>query len=1068
MTRTLLLLLGLAVSSSVSAQSDASWLRYPAISPDGASIVFTYKGDIYRVASSGGSAVQLTTHPAHDFMPAWSRDGRSIAFASDRFGNFDVFIMPVSGGEPRRLTFHSADEYPYAFSAGDAGVIFGAARLDAASSRLFPSAAQPELYEVSVTGGRPEQLLTTPAEEVSVSSDGRLLLYQDRKGGENAWRKYQTSAVARDIWLHDTQAGTHRQLTTFNGEDRTPVLVERDSAFYYLSEESGTFNVHRMRLAGGASEQVTSFTGMPVRFLTRAADGTLAFGHDGAIYTMAPGGTPRQVRISIASDAQANAERVVTFTSGVREMAVAPSGREVAFIYRGDVFVASIDGGTTKQVTRTPEVETGVAFSPDGRAIIYASERDGRWGIYEARRSRAVEPHFFASTVLVETPVIVNDRQNFQPAYSPDGSEIAWIEDYTKLRVYNRASRQARTLLTDREISVRGPNLHFEWSPDGRWILFDYSVPGIAPGEVGLVRADGSRPAMNLTQSGFNDGTARWILGGRAMLWRSNRDGLRAMAQGGSSQSDAYAMFFTQDAFDRFQLSKEEYALLQETERGGRSAAADSARQRAPAPVEIEFDGLENRRARLTIHSSSMSSPLVSRDGEMLYYLARFERGLNLWSTNLRTRETKMVLALNANSGSMAWDSAQKQVFLLADGAISKVDPASAKRETVGIRGEMVVDSDAERAAMFDRVWRRTRDTYYTAGYHGVDWVALRPQYEKYLPHIGNSYEFAEMLSEMLGELNVSHSGARYSSSTPTDDATASLGIFIDYDHTGPGVRIAEVMRGGPLDKAGMNVQPGTIIEAIDGQAITPDLDYARLLNRKSGNNVLLTLRNGRDTRELVVKPISAGEENRLLYTRWVRTNREEVERLSNGALGYVHIPGMNDGAYRNTFEEVMGRHAHRDGLVVDARWNGGGDLVADLMMFLSGTRFFDYTTDTRSSGFEPNFRWTKPSISLVNEAAYSDGHCYAWSYQALGIGALVGMPVPGTCTFAGWEVLQDGTRWGVPGLGVKDATTGRYLENWETVPEYRVMNEYHVVNGGRDQQLETAVQVLLRQLQGQ
>jgi tricorn protease len=1067
MNRILLLLLGLALPAAASAQSEPLWLRYPAISPDGATIVFTHRGDLYRVPAAGGAAVQLTTHAAHDFMPVWSRDGRHIAFASDRFGNFDVFVMPATGGTARRVTFHSADEYPYAFSAGDRGVIYSAARLDAAENRLFPSGAQPELYEVPLDGGRPVQLLTTPAEEVSVSSDGRLMLYQDRKGGENAWRKYQTSAVARDIWLHDTQAGTHRALTTFAGEDRTPVLVERDSAFYYLSEESGTFNVHRMRLSGGASQQVTSFTGMPVRFLTRASDGTLAFGHDGRIYTMAAGGQPRQVRVTIANDAKANAERVVPFTGGVREMAVAPSGREVAFIYRGDVFVTSVDGATTKQVTRTPEVETNVSFSPDGRSLVYASERDGRWGIYEARRARSSEPHFFASTVITETPLVVNERQNFSPAFSPDGKEIAFVEDYNRLRVYNIATRQARTLLTEREISTRGPSLHFEWSPDGRWIVFDYSVPGIAPGQVGLVRADGSEQAINLTQSGFSDRGATWILGGRGVLWRSNRDGLRGFAQSGGGQADAYAMFFTQDAWDRFQLSKEEYALLQEAEKGTRGAAADSARRNS-SPVELDLDGIENRRARLTIHSSSMGGALVNRDADMLYYLARFERGLNLWSTNLRTRETKMVLALNANSGSMAWDTAQKSIFLLSDGGLSKIDPATGRRETISIRGELRVDEDAERAAMFDRVWRRTRDTYYTAGYHGADWEALRPEYEKHLPYVGNSHEFAELLSEMLGELNVSHSGARFSSSSPTDDATASLGIFIDWAHTGAGVRVTEVMRGGPLDKAGMNVQPGAIIEAIDGQAIEPDMDYARLLNRKAGQNVLLTLREGRNTRDLVVKPISAGEENRLQYTRWVRRNREEVDRLSNGRLGYVHIPGMNDGAYRNTFEEVMGRFAHREGLVVDARWNGGGDLVADLMMFLSGTKFFDYTTDTRSSGFEPNFRWTKPSVSLVNEAAYSDGHCYAWSYQALEIGPLIGMPVPGTCTFAGWESLQDGVRWGVPGLGVKDARTGRYLENWQTEPEYRVMNEYDVASRGRDQQLETAVQVLLQRVQGQ
>jgi tricorn protease len=1059
MTTKLLLLLALAASSPVSAQSDALWLRYPAISPDGQHIVFTYRGDLYRVASAGGTAVQLTTHTAHDFMPVWSRDSRQIAFASDRFGNFDIFVMPAVSGEARRLTFHSADEYPYAFSADDRGVIFGAARLDAVTNRLFPTAAQPELYEVSLAAGRPTQLLTTPAEEVSLSSDGRLLLYQDRPGGENAWRKRQTSAVARDIWLYDMVAGTHRKLTSFTGEDRNPVLVESDSAFYYLSEESGTFNVHRMPLAGGAAEQVTSFTGMPVRFLSRALDGTLAFSQDGRIHTLAPGGTPRPVPITIGGDAKANAERVVTFTSGVRELAAAPSGREVAFTYRGDVFVASVDGGTTKQISRTPEVETGVAFSPDGRSIIYASERDGRWGIYEARRSRDSEPYFFASTVVTELPVIVNDRQNFRPSYSPDGTEIAFVEDYSTLRVINLATKQTRTLLTDREIFARGANLHFEWSPDGRWILFDFSVPGIAPGDVGLVRADGSQPAVNLTRSGFNDRTATWIMGGSAMLWLSNRDGMRALAQSGGSQADAYAMFFTQDAWDRHQLSKEEYALLQELENGTR---ADSARRR-DAPVVIDLDGIEHRRARMTIHSSPMSGALVSRDGEMLYYLARFERGLNLWSTNLRTRETKMVLGLNANSASMAWDTAQKQIFLLADGGISKVDPAGAKRETVSIRGEMLVDAAAERAAMFDRVWRRTRDTYYTAGFHGADWDALRPQYEKFLPHIGNSYEFAELLSEMLGELNVSHSGARYSSSNPTDDASAALGVFIDYDHSGTGVRIAEVIRGGPLDKAGMDVQAGTVIDAIDGQPIEPDMDYVRLLNRKSGQNVLLTLRAGRSSRDVVVKPITPAEENRLVYTRWVRNNREEVERLSGGRLGYVHVPGMNDGAYRSTFEEVMGRYADRDGLVVDARWNGGGDLVADLMMFLSGRQFFDYTTDSRSAGFEPNFRWTRPSVSLVNEAAYSDGHCYAWAYQALGIGPLIGMPVPGTCTFAGWETLQDGVRWGVPGLGVKDTQSRRYLENWQTEPEYRVRNEFADVARGRDQQLETAVQVLLR-----
>lgn len=1061
--------LALAASPAVARQAGtASWMRYPAISPDGQHIVFTYRGDLYRVPATGGTAVQLTVHPAHDFMPVWSRDGSRIAFASDRHGNFNVFVMPAAGGTAQRLTYHSTNEFPYAFSHDDRHVLFGATRLDDVANRQHPHGSQSELYQVPVTGGRALQVLTTPAEDVSPSRDGRLLLYMDRKGGENAWRKYQTSAIARDIWVWDRQAGTHRQITTFAGEDRSPLFTSDGSGFYYLSEESGSFNVHRMALNGGASQQLTNFSGYPVRFLSAADNGTLAFGYDGHVYTMAPGGQPQRVAITVVGDAKANNERVISFTSGASQLAVSPNGREVAFIYRGDVFVTSVEGGITKQVTRTPQAEAGVAFSPDGNALIYASERDGRWGIYEARRARGEEPYFYASTVIRETPVIVNDRQNAQPTYSPDGTEIAWVEDLNTLKVYNIASRQSRTLLTDRHIFSTGGTHHVEWSPDGQWILFNYNRPGMAPADVGLVRADGSGEPINLTNSGFSDSGATWILDGKAMLFRSNRDGLKSLAMTGGGQSDAYAMFFTQDAWDRFNLSKEELALLKETEeRAARNGGRDTARA-AAAPVALELDGAADRRARLTIHSSSLGDALVSRDGETLYYLARFERGLNLWSTSLRTRETRQVLALNANSGSMRWDSAGKHIFLLSDGGISRIDPSNGRRDNVTIRGEMVADGAAEREAMFDAMWRRTRDTYYTRDFHGADWEALRPMYEKYLPHIGNNHEFAEMLSELLGELNVSHSGASYSSSSPGDDATAALGIFFDQTVAAPGITITGVMRGGPLDRAGLDIRPGMVIEAIDGEDIGPDRDLAEFLNRKADRNVLLRIRNGRDTQEIVVKPITLAAENRLRYEHWVRTNREEVERLSSGRLGYVHVPGMNDGAYRNFYEEVLGRYHDREGLVVDTRFNGGGDLVADLVMFLSGVRFFDYTTDTRSRGFEPNFRWTRPSVTLANEANYSDGHCFAWAYQELGIGPLIGMPVPGTCTFAGGSALLDGLRFGVPGMGVKDATSGRYLENWQTEPDIRVANEAGALSRGQDQQLEAAVRELLRRVDQQ
>ena len=406
-------------ATSVSAQPAPSWLRYPAISPDGKTIVFTYKGDLYRVPSAGGAATPLTAHAAHDFMPVWSRDGKQIAFASDRYGNFDIFVMPAEGGEARRLTYHSAAEYPYTFTGDDKAVVFGAARMDTAANRLFPTGSQPELYQVGVAGGRPVQLLTTPAEDVKFGRGGQLMLYHDKKGGENPWRKHHTSAIARDVWVHDTKAGTHRKLTTFAGEDRSPVFADGDKAFYYLSEESGSFNVHKMALDGGKPQQVTSFKKLPVRFLSVSDTGTLSFGYDGDLYTMKPGGSPQKVAVSIAADSKSNRERVVPVTGGAREFAVAPGGKEIAFIARGDVFVTSVEGGVTKRVTATPEEERGVGFSPDGKAVVYASERNGRWAIYEARRARDEEPYFYASTLVKEAPLWPTPSRTRSPSSRP-------------------------------------------------------------------------------------------------------------------------------------------------------------------------------------------------------------------------------------------------------------------------------------------------------------------------------------------------------------------------------------------------------------------------------------------------------------------------------------------------------------------------------------------------------------------------------------------------------------------------------------------------------------------------
>ncbi|MBD0260201.1 MAG: PD40 domain-containing protein, partial [Cytophagales bacterium] len=277
-TRTLL---GIAMllPALCAAGTNPLWMRYPAISPDGQFVVFSYQGDLYKVAASGGQAFPLTLHEGHDFMPVWSRDGKQLAFASDRYGNFDIFTMPATGGEAMRLTFHSSTDLPSDFTPDGKHIIFSSARTDAASNVMFPNPIMTELYKVPVTGGRSQMVLTTPAELARYNRAGNQLVYHDNKGYEDPWRKHHTSSITRDVWLYDATTGKHTQLTTFAGEDRNPVLTPDEKELYFLSEGSGSFNVHRMSLDNPAqSSQITRFAKHPVRFLTMAENGTLCYG----------------------------------------------------------------------------------------------------------------------------------------------------------------------------------------------------------------------------------------------------------------------------------------------------------------------------------------------------------------------------------------------------------------------------------------------------------------------------------------------------------------------------------------------------------------------------------------------------------------------------------------------------------------------------------------------------------------------------------------------------------------------------------------------------------------------
>lgn len=1058
------------------------WMRYPNISPDGTKIAFSYQGDIYYVPAAGGEAVRLTFTEDYEYQPVWSPDSRTVAFASDRFGGMDIFTVGIEGGKAVRLTTHSGTEAPLAFSPDGKYIYFSAAIQDPALSALWSGSWLTELYRVPVTGGRPEQIAANPICSVSFDTDGKSFLYYDRTGSENIWRKHHTSSVARNIFYYNAADGTHTQITVNPGEDRDPIFTAPGQMVFLSERDGGSFNVYSAAVDDAENATaLTHFTKHPVRFLSRADNGTLCFGYHGEIYTLTPGSEPVKVNISILND---NINRTSDLRlASVDEIAISDDGEEIALISRGEVFATTGEYGSTKQITRTAAAEEGLTVSPDGKTIVYASERTGRWNLYKATLAREDDMHFAYATLINEEPLLKEgNAERSWPSFSPDGKELAFIEDRHILKVLNLESGKVRQI-TDGTQNYG--EFEYDWSPDGKWFTLTFTTNRHYPyDDIGIVSASGDMKIHNITNSGYIDGSPQWVMDGNAVIFVSDRLGMRSHASWGS-QNDVYIAFMNRQAWEEFNMSEEEYALYKEKKEAAEksakeaeeAAAAKSSKgrkdkQESPADKDetaskdilVELDGLEDRVVRLTPMSSRLGAAAMTSDGETLYFLSAFERGYDLWELEPRSGSISL-LKKGISAGSLAWGKDEKTLYIL--GRRPQVMTMSNKQvKPIDFNMEMELDRAAERAYMFDHVFKQEERKFYTDTYHGVDLPQLQKEYEPFLAHINNNYDFTEMISEILGELNVSHTGGRYGG-IPADKVTPALGLLFDMHYDGDGLRIDEVLENGPFDILNSKVHAGTILEKIDGESIKAGEDWFPLINGKQGEYTLFSFYDPAtgDRWEETARPISNGLQNELLYQRWIKSRAALVDSLSGGRLGYVHIRSMADGSYRDVYADVLGKYNLRDGIVIDIRYNGGGRLHEDVEILFSGEKYLEQVIQGTIVCDMPSRRYNKHSIMVVCEACYSNAHGTPWVYQHQGLGSIVGMPVPGTMTSVNWETMQDPALvFGIPVVGYR-TKEGTYLENSQLEPDYLVRNKAEEVVNGRDEQIEVAVRELLKQI---
>jgi tricorn protease len=1059
--------------------------NHPALSPDGAVLAFDWDGDIWTVPTAGGVARRLTHHPARDREPHFSPDGKQLAFISERSGAPQVHLMPITGGEPHQLTHHTAGCSLQEWCPDGRRLLINGAR-----DHFWRHAER--FFTISAAERQAERLLFDDyGQNGSLSPDGKRLLFT--REGPVWWRKGYHGSQASQIWMHELDGKTFRRLLDEDTGCRWPLWKPDGKGFYYIGARSGSFNLWERDLASGKGKQLTRFTDDSVVFPCLARDGSiLVFRHLFDLYRYRPGQDEAPRKIDIRHDSDAVKERVERrVLRQASEAAFTADGLEIAFVAGGDVWVMDTELREPRQVTSTPEEEKRPVFSPDGQTLLFVADRDSRSDIWRAVRADKNKAWWRNSRFTLER--LTDDGETkANLTFSPDGSRIAYLRDRGDLWLADADGRNARKLIPSWN------QLEYDWSPDGKWLVYAQSDSDFNR-DIWLIPVDGSRQPFNLSRHPYNDGNPVWSPDGRLIAFTGRR-GLREV--------DIHYVWLRAEDDERSSRERTLEKALEKINKvrnkprkGGEDKDDKSAAPgQAKVPdVVIDFDTIHERVRRIAIPDSTESGLFWSPDSKKLAFTATVDGQRGTYTVEVPD-DLKPKL-LTAQTGSRArWLKQGNQIVWLSNGLPASftpgaataapstpVGPASRRSNTAessgGYRFQALqrVDLSRRNRAAFDLCWRTMRDEWYDARLGNRDWPAIRRKYTDMAAEAPDSEAFTTVVQLMLGELNGSHLGfyppgspgfARFSpppaetTSATWAETTAHLGVRFQPDFPGPGLKVRDVLSGGPADQKKSRLKTGEVILKIDDVAVDPSMDLTRVLNGPRARDVRLRVRGADDKeRDVSVRPISYKQAQPLLYKAWLESNRRAVERASKGTLGYLHISVMDAVSFSKFEEQLYAIGAGKDGLVIDVRENGGGNTADHLLTALTQPVHAVTVPRGGAPGYPHDRKiyatWSKPIVVLCNQHSFSNAEIFSHAVKTLKRGQLVGVPTAGGVISTGAAFIMDVGVIRVPFRGWFLRDSGEDMELNGAVPDHVLWPQPGQLPRGEDVQLAKAIEVL-------
>src|SRR5713226_8082599 len=1080
----LIALLLVCTFASLAFGREAKLVRYPSYS--NGRIAFTYLGDIWTADENGQNVQRLTVNKARDAYPRFSPDGKWIAFSSDRNGNLDVFIIPSSGGTAKQLTFHSADDTVLGWTPDGRGVLFSSQRGEDFMGML---------YVVSVAGGMPVKAGTDMGLAASFSPDGKRIAYNPK--GQVYWRKYYRGAYQTDVWIEDISTRKFTQLTDFDGLDSWP-MWSNDGGIYFVSDRDGNglTNIWRESENGGKAEKVTSFKTGDVRFPSISADGkVIVFEHDFGIWKLDTGSKKvTQIKLDINAETEENATETRAFASEADDYDLAPNSRRIALSIHGELFTVPVEEGDIKQITNSPARDRLVNYSPDGKWLAFISDRSGREELYVVAVDGAGETQKLTDI----------DALKFGYNWSPDSKEIAFTSSDSKLRKINVASKQIAEIDASRYGNISTP----EWSPDGKWLAYS-KQDASRTNDIYLIAAAGEdKQAHKVTFDSYDEFRPRFAPDGRKLFFiRSDSTG---GGGGGLGNNSVQIYSVGLERLERDPDDPEDQAAPATPDDAGEGAPPPRRpMNRPPHETKVDWAGLKHRTRQVTRMPFPISSYAVAPDSRTIVFVTSEPAGIASTPVIYSIQEDGKRLTRVAAGGPPAADEGGgggggfgggisglgisrdgRTLFFferngiystpLQSGAAATA-AATAGRGPAGGAGEgarrrisfnvrVKIDHPAEWAEMFGDAWRTMKYRFYDPAMHGKDWDAAKGKYEPLVQDVGDRQELLNIINEMIGELNASHTGA---APPPGGRATGGvstghLGIELEPDSASGRYRVTYVYEDGPADKDWVKVKVGDYLIAISGQQVKAGDEYWQLLNDRLNRKVEVTFNNKPSedgawrTR---IETINSMAYSGLRYERWVNERRQKVDELSGGRVGYLHIQAMNRPSLRK-FEKEIREFRNKEAMIIDQRWNGGGNIEQELLAILVQREYQVWVPRGTEASGRPFAGYFGPKVVLQNWRSASNAEMFPAGFRALGLGKVIGTPTMGAVIGTGSYSLIDGSTVRTPGVGVYLADPKKTnMENYGVQPDLRVDNSPEDNLAGRDRQLEAAVEELLKQL---